>query len=114
MYHGARVNLITGNWIRTCDFRSAYPSSIGTVMNETAAPQTLEISDEKKKLLEPWIEQFHAFDLKDEERISVLFGIALGYCYKAGIDFEALLGATLLAERAKQVADKSNEEIEES
>lgn len=108
-WHGIRVDLLTGDYVISYDYVSAYPKEL--TMDETKPPLP-EISDEKKKILDPWIDQFNHFDLKIEERISVLFGMALGYCHTAGVDFDALLGATLLAERAKQMSTE-NEEIEE-
>jgi len=64
-----------------------------------------EIPTEKKALIEPWIEQFDAFDLTDAERISILFGMGLACCVKAELDFNALLAATIINEKEKENSD---------
>lgn len=75
-------------------------------------PETeqVEISAEQQKTLEPWIEQFDkSFGLTDAQKISILLGMALGYCEKNKVDFNALLGAAIAAEAVKQ-EDKADDQ----
>lgn len=78
------------------------------------SPEYTELSEAEQETLTPWIEELEELLPDDTKKISLLLGMALGYCEKNKVDFNALLGAALAAEGMKQESKAAGDDKPET